>query len=74
MAALGEQPTPCLCSRFAFRLFAPLDVWFQQFVCAILCVDNLPASPPAPLHPSDNVGRTGKLVFCTTVLLCASGL
>ena len=34
MAALGKQPTPCLCSRFAFCPFAQRDVCFrsmQQF-------------------------------------------
>ena len=76
MAARSEQPTPCLCSRFAFRLFAPLDVviFASSNLHSILCVDNLPASPPAPLHPSDDVGRTDKLTLCTTGVFCRTSL
>ena len=44
MAALGKQPTPCLCSRFAFCPFAQLDVVILQQ--AAICVCNFVCRQP----------------------------
>ena len=67
MAALGKQPTPCLCLALLFALLH--SVTFGFAACSNLHTkvgrQQPPGISPARLLPPGNDGRTGKLTPCT---------
>ena len=80
MAALGSSRR-LVCVLLQDLLLAQPDVVI--FAQAAICthknrrqppIDNLPASPPAPLLPPGKDGRAGKLTPCTTGRLCRTSL
>ena len=68
MAALGKQPTPCLCLALLFALLHSVTFGCkQQFAAAHESLSTATgANPPAPLRSPDRDAGTGKLTICTT--------